>query len=278
MKKNKMWFLAPDEGGAGGGEQSRGVAAAAPDESGSSDESGSADGKVTDVDPKVPAPATTVDAGELAEKFGAVLAERFKPTETPAKTVDALTPEEAEKVLNVWKPTKEWIAKFGNLDTQEDALKELRDGFIRHGDTISQYRMNELKKAIEAKYEPVLTFMQQYQNEQATNRFNARYGQLSDPALIPVVEAITEKLSKSGKKFDDEDALFTAIATEAEKAIRVINPEFKLTAGSSPATTKAKGQSNNSIPVTTPGSGGGGGGKGNDGPPVKRGIAIFQNA
>lgn len=268
MKKNKMWFLAPDEGGAGGGEQSRGVAAAAPDEVGSADD--------PKPEPPVPAPVSTVDAGELAEKFGDVLAERFKPVEAPAKMVDTLSPEEAEKVLNVWKPTKEWIAKFGNLDTQEDALKELRDGFIRHGDTISQYRMNELKKAIEAKYEPVLTFMQSYQNEQATNRFNARYGQLSDPALIPVVEAITEKLSKSGKKFDDEDALFTAIATEAEKAIRVINPEFKLTAGSSPA--KAKGQSNNSIPVTTPGSGGGGGGKGNDGPPVKRGIAIFQNA
>lgn len=262
MIKNKMRFYEEADDNKGG-ESSKGGAVF--EEPAGSEPASKEDEKVD-----VP-PTANVDL----EKFADILAEKFKPAEPSAPTVDKMDPAEAEKLLNVWKPTKEWIARFGNLETQEAALAELRDGFIKHGDTISQYRMRELQKAIEVKYEPVLKFMESYQNEQATNRFNTKYGQLADPALRPVIDSITEKLSKTGKKFDSEEKLFDAIASEAEKAIQSINKDFKLTVGSSPATTKTKSSSSGGIPVMTPGAGGSSASKG-DKAPVKRGLSVFD--
>lgn len=263
--KNEMWFFEEPEEKSGGADESKGGAVF--------DESAGAS-SASKVDEKIETPATTANVD--LEKFADILAEKFKPAETPPATGDKMDPAEAEKLLNVWKPTKEWIARFGNLETQEAALAELRDGFIKHGDTISQFRMRELQRAIETKYEPVLKFMESYQNEQATHRFNTKYEQLADPALRPVIDSITDKLTKTNKKFDSEEKLFDAIATEAEKAIQAVNKDFKLTAGSSPATNKTnKSQSANSIPVTTPGAGGGSAAKTNKAE-VKRGIAVFE--
>lgn len=262
--KNRLWFFEePDD--KGGGEESKG-GAVFDDAAGSESASKKEDEKV-----ETPPPTANVDL----EKFADILAEKFKPAEPVTPTVDKMDPAEAEKLLNVWKPTKEWIAKFGNLETQEAALSELRDGFIKHGDTISQFRMRELQKAIETKYEPVLKFMESYQEEQATKRFNSKYDQLSDPALRPVIDSITEKLGKAGKKFDSEEKLFDAIASEAEKAIQSINKDFKLTVGSSPTTTKPKSSSSGGIPVTTPGAGGSSATK-VEKAPVRRGMAVFD--
>lgn len=259
------FFEEPNDKGGGGDEPGKGNVVF--DEPAGSEPAN----KKKEDEPVIP-PTANVDL----KKFADILAEKFKPAEPVEKVVDKMDPAEAEKLLNVWKPTKEWIARFGNLETQEAALAELRDGFIKHGDTISQFRMRELQRAIETRYEPVLKFMESYQNEQATSRFNAKYEQLADPALRPVIDSITDKLTKTGKKFDSEEKLFDAIATEAEKAIQAVNKDFKLTVGSSPTNNKTnKSQSANSIPVTTPGAGGSSAAKG-DKTPAKRGLAVFE--
>ena len=53
------------------------------------------------------------------------------------------------KLLNVWEPTKEWLAKYDNLETRDQAIAEQRDGLIRQADTIMRYRMNEMQQAME---------------------------------------------------------------------------------------------------------------------------------
>lgn len=272
ITKNRMLFREePDDKGG----ESKGTAVfddVVPDgsvEDGASSEAGSEQDKPTDTPP-----ATTVDASELAKQFGDVLAERFKPAVAEEQTVDKLSPEEAKKLLNVWEPTKEWVTKFENLDTREAALGEMRDGLVKHTDTISQFRMRELEKSIRGELGPITKWMEDYQNEQSTARFHKKYDQLSDPALEPLVSAVTEGLKKAGKKFDKESDMFDAIASGVEKVIQVSNKDFKLTAGSSPA-NKQKGQSANGIPVTTPGAGGGTGGGGKKEVPMKAGQRIF---
>ena len=221
-------------------------------------------------------PTTTVDAKELAKEFGDVLSEHFKPTTKEEPKVDKLTTEEAEKLLNVWKPTKEWIAKFGNLETQEEALKEMRDGMVKHTDTISQYRLRELQTEMEKKYEPVLTYMAEVKERETKERFDKAYPQLSDPALGGLLESVTTKLKEAGKKYSDEKLLFDDIAKGVEAVIKVTSPEFKLSAGSTPAEKKPRSQTSGGIPVTTPGAGGGSAAK-TTATSKPRGLAIWDS-
>lgn len=219
---------------------------------------------------------TVVDASALAKEFGSVLSEHFKKEEPTAKKVDDLTPEEAKKLLNVWEPTKEWQAKFDNLETREAALNEMRDGVVKHTDTITQYRVREAMTGMEAKMNPVLEFIKQQQNEQAEQRLGAAYPDLAKPELQPLVSAVSSDLVKQGKKFDSEKDLFDTIAKGVEAVIKVNNPNFKLSSGSNPGNNKPKAKANpNAITVTTPGAGGQAGGKTVtvDKP---RGIAIFD--
>lgn len=218
-----------------------------------------------------PEPAPTVDAKALAQEFGGEIARALETSR--AKDKPPLTLEEAEAALNVWKPTKEWETKFENLETRNDALKELRDGFIRHSDTITQHRLHQLQTAMEEKFSPALAVVEQMQAEQRQTRFDTTYPQLAKPGLRPVLQAVGSQLRESGKRFNSEEEIFDAVATEVAKVIKETNSDFKLekVSGSSPAKTNP-----NAIPVTTPGSGGGTGKKGASAPTKPRGLAIFD--
>jgi hypothetical protein len=263
-EKYKMMFFAPDDGaGASAG------MSAVDDPPVETEVEETPEVEVKETPPAAP----TVDVEKLAKAFGQEL--RTQQGEKEKKGVDDLTPEEAAKILNVWQPSKEWIAKFDNLDTREAALKELRDGVVKNSDTITQHRLKELSDAVDTKYGGVVEFMQNYQNEQTEKRFTEKYQQLADPTTMKIVKAVADDLVKNGKKFDDEASLFKALAEGTEAVIKVHNPNFKLSAGSNPATKTKTGQSSGSIPVTTPGAGGGTGGKGGD-TAKPRGLAIFE--
>jgi hypothetical protein len=268
-EKYKMMFFAPDDGAGA----SAGMSAVDDPPIPDNDEPAvPAQGEPT------PPAAPPVDAAAIAKSIGSEIASALKSREDDGKktkTVDDLTPEEAAKILNVWQPSKEWIAKFDNLDTREAALKELRDGVVKNSDTITQHRLKELSDAMDTKYGGVVEFMQNYQNEQTEKRFTEKYQQLADPTTMKIVKAVADDLVKNGKKFDDEASLFKALAEGTEAVIKVHNPNFKLSAGSNPATKTKTGQSSGSIPVTTPGAGGGTGGKGGD-TAKPRGLAIFE--
>lgn len=267
MKLTQRFFEEPDDNKGG---EHRGVAATAPELTEEVDK------KEEETVDKTP---PTVDAdkltSELASKFGDIIAERF-PTKasTEEKKVDTLTPEEAKKLLNVWEPDDAWVTKFDNLDTRKSALAELRDGVVKNVDTISQHRLRELQTTLNGEIGPLKQFVEDLRNEQAEKRFHAKYEQLADPALGSVVEAVTDKIQKSGKKYDNETDLFEAIATGVEKVIQVHNKDFKLTAGSSPAKTKTNASSGG-IPVTTPGASGGVAATKPDGKPKKQWETVF---
>lgn len=245
IDKNKMKFLAPPDD-AGGGSPVADLLDAGPEPE-----------VVAPVAEPAPAPAPTIDAVSFAKEFATHIAGVLPkaPAEPVAKP---LTPEEAKKLLNVWEPDDAFVTEFGNMDTQKAAFAKMRDAFIRQSDTITQVRLQEQQRAMEAKYEPVLQYMRQQEESAREARFGTAFPEVAKPELRPLIAAVAADLSRQGKTFADESSLFKALASGVEAVIKVNNPEFKLTAASA-AQPKKSGSNPNAIPVTTPGSGGGGG-------------------
>jgi len=178
--------------------------------------------------------------------------------------------------MNLWEPDDAWYKKYDNLETRAEAIKEQRDGLIKQADTIAQLRMQDALQTLRDEFAPGLTAIQEHQNAQREVRFNTTYPQLKDPNLQPLISAVTDSLVKEGKTFSSEAEMFKAVADGVAAVIKVNNPDFKLTAGSSPA-NNANGQDEGKIPVTSPGSGGGTG-KTTETPKTgtKRGLAVFD--
>jgi hypothetical protein len=261
IDKDKWLMMAEDDGGGGGGggEESRGTAVF--EEAAGSPESV---GAPESVEAK-PEAAPMVDARHLAHEFGNVLGQHFK---APPKEV---TVEEAKRMLNVWEPTPEWIAKYDNIETRNQALAEQRDGLIRQADTIMQYRMREMMGQMQERYGPVVEYMQQNEARAGEYRFAQSYPQLAAPGLRPVLFAVSQNLLQQGVQFRSEREMFEAIARGVEAVVKVNKPDFTLGNGGRPPTRGG------GIPVTTPGAGGGSD-AGGSGASVRkpRGLAIWD--
>lgn len=302
MKKNMM-FLLPDEGGGGGDEgKSKGQMALGGvevadgpqagdaevraqeelEQGGGDDKSGDdktgGDKKVKVEEPKVT--STVVDAVELAKQFGGVIAELYKKEEEqlPAKKkFDELSQEEREKLIDLWEPDKVWQTKYDNLETREEALKEMRNGITKSAATISKLRVDELREELGTNIAETRAFMRDLQNEAAEKRLVKAYPDLGKPELQPIVQGVTKQIVESGKKFKVESELFDELAGGVEAVMKAAGvKDFKLSTGSNPANNKPKAKANpNAIPVTTPGAGGNAGGKTQEAD-KPRGILVFD--
>lgn len=292
--ENRIWFLdEPTDGGGGEGEGdvSRGTAVFSqtpktgtgerplPEPKPKGEEKPVAgSGEPPAVDKPVDTPsAGTVDAAKLAKELGTSIAAAFK--EGKAEDKPQLTPEEAKKLLKVWEPDEEWYKEFANLDTQKGAVSKMRDALIAQADTLAQGRLHETRTALEEQLKPIIEYVQRQQDREAEQEFGKLYPQLAAKEFKPLIYAVANELKSKETKFESQEDLFKALANGVESVIKQTNPEFKLTAGSTPVTTtKPKGQNANAIPTVTPGSGGGGGDKGGSGKVAKpRGLSIFDN-
>jgi hypothetical protein len=281
--KKPMVFRSPD-GDVSGGDEPRGTAIfdeiPVVEEKIDDDKGAGAEGAETEKDKKAETPvAPVVDAAALAKEFGGVIAEHFKKPEEvvpPKKKYDELSQEEREKLIDLWEPTKDWQTKYDNLETREEALKEMRNGMTKSAATISKLRVDELREELAGSLKETCAFMRERQNQEAEARLAKAYPDLAKPELQPVVKAVSQQLVENGKKFTSESDLFKALADGVVSVFHAGGAkDFKLSTGSNPATTK-KAKSANAIPVTTSGSGGGTGGGSGDGPAKARGIAIFD--
>lgn len=217
-----------------------------------------------------------VDARVLANEFGQVLGQHFQPPQPPPRK--EISVEEAKKLLNVWEPTKDWLARYDNLETRDQALAEQRDGFIKQAYTIMQYRINELQDQMERRYAPVMEHMVQQQAQAGEQRFGQVYPQLNKRELRPLLFSVAQSLLANGTRWNTEAEMFHHLAKGVEAVIKVSNPQFSLDgngSGAAPLGKTKTGHAPGGIPAMTPGSGGGGGAKG-AGPPKPRGLAIFD--
>ena len=272
-EKDRMMFLEGEDFGGGGGEGDESRGQAVFDEPQGGAEQAPERAQEPSGQP-AGAPAPVVDARALASEFGQVIGQHFQPPQRE------MTAEEAKRLLNVWEPSKEWLAKYDNLESREQALAELRDGLIRQSDTITQYRLREMMGQMQQAYGPVVQYMQQMEAKSGEARFKEAYPELGVDGVRPLLFAVSQNLLAQGVPFRNEAELFAAIAGGVEAVIKVSNPEFKLNGGNGGVAPNVRRKSGppvaaGGIPVTTPGSGGGGGMKG-PAPAKPRGLAIFD--
>lgn len=226
-------------------------------------------------------PPATFDPQKFAKEFGASFTEQLKPILQEKVEKKEMTPEEARKILKTWEPDDNWFKNFGNIETQADAVRAMRDGLIEQADTLAQIRLQQAIQDLESRFSPQLKMVEEMHNRAREDRFHGTYPQLKNPALKPLIDAVTNDMVQRGEKFTDETKMFEAVAKGVEAVIKVTNPEFTLTAGSSNGNgsqgeKQTQDRGGRSLPVTTPGGGGGtgrmdAGGK----PPAKKGLAIF---
>lgn len=209
--------------------------------------------------PVTPPAAPVFDPRALAETFGTVLAEHLpKPAAAPQAP---LTPEqikELQQKLNYWEPDDAFMQKFGNLDTQREAIVSMRDGLVRQIVTIMQHYVGDREENLRGEYQPLIQWREEQESQAREARFGQAYPQLANEALKPVIYGVIAELNKTGTlKGKSEPEIFKAIASGVEAIIQVGTPDFKLAA--SAAAVQPKKGNPNSIPVTTPGAGGSGG-------------------
>lgn len=238
----KPWFLAdPDE--APGSVADMLVGEDAPDDTPAGDTPDDA----PDETPKGGAPAFDVD--KLVSGLSSGIIAGLTPALTPKETPKQLSPEEAKKLMKVWEANDDFLTKFGNIESQKDALHMLRDGLIGQADMATQVRLHQMKQELMEQFGPVLQFMQRHETEQRTARMVKAHPELGDENISSIRDAVIQSLVNEGKTFDNESAAFAEVAKRVGIVIKKLNPGYK------PATTT---KPSGSIPVTTSGGRGGG--------------------
>lgn len=227
-------------------------------------------------EPIVPVIPTTVDAKELAREFGETLRQHL-PT-APVVKEPEMSEAERKALLKVWEPTPEWIEKFDNLETRSAAIKEMHEGQLAQNDVITQVRIKQAVDEVMRHVAPAIQYMEEQAATRREETFNTKFPQLAKPEFRPFLSTITADLQRKGKTYASEDEMFTDIGTAAEAVMQQLDPNFKLSTGSTPvAKTKPKSAPPASaLKAVTPGSGGGGGGNVVVAATKPRGLAIFD--
>ena len=207
---------------------------------------------------------TTFDTKAFAEQFADSLVKAGVVNKPASPEAKPMTPEEARVILErdfkvkQWEPTKEWLTKYNNLDTQGEALREMVHANNQYIDAISQLRGQVQQNQLLQQFQPIMARVEAQQAVERQTRFNTSYPQLSKPELNPLMGAVIKDLGQRGEFSGlDEPSIFKKIAESVGAVIAASNPEFKLTpAGSTPAGKPTKPA--NALKPTTSGARGGG--------------------
>lgn len=201
-----------------------------------------------------------------AEAFARTLGESLRPAAALEAPKKVWTEEELDQTFNRWKPTKEWLAKYSNLETQEEAIKEMHAGQRKEFSTINNIQMQLLRAELMKEFAPIQQDVQQRQVEHAYSTFGKAYPQFADKAMRPFVDAVASRLQAEGFK-DTGEKFMDAVASRLAVAMKSTNPNFQLTprGTSSPGVSSAakpRTGNPNAVKGSSFGAGGGAGGGG----------------
>ncbi len=216
-------------------------------------------------------PPKPVTEERLTEVLEALVTRR---EDEPAKPKE-YTPEEIDQLLQVYKPSEKLIIDLRAEDPKVAlaAIKELVGGVIKQANTMADLRIQQIVGDLREKE---LTPLQRYYQEAAAQREEATfYGKHDD--LKPyelIVNAVSEKLEASGKKFDSKEKLFDEIARVSREAIKSMGITPKKGANGSAVRPSPQGGSRMS--ALSSGSGGRVAGGGTVEDKRRPGMAIFD--
>lgn len=212
-----------------------------------------------------------VDLDALAEKFGGVIASQFKQPQGSAQP-KVYTPEEIAQVkrdLKFWETKPEFLQKFNNLETQQQAFDEFAQGIFEQAKNVTQAMLAEQHRIWQEQFQPVHQMLTQRQEAERETRFYQQFPTLSAPEFKPVIAGVAQHLASQGAfNGKSESEAFTILGRGLEQVFQKTNPTFKLD------NPKPQARNGNAIPSTTIGSGGGGG-NGGAKPATNDAVAIL---
>jgi len=213
--------------------------------------------------------ASPIDYDKIGASVGDAISKAFPKPVADAPAAPKMSQEEIDKYLKKWKPDAAFMTKFGNLETQAEAIQELFERAADHAEARAQvHTYGELEK-FNQRIAPQLTAFEQYQAEQREKEFNEEYPDLANPALRPVIGAVAGELFKT-QKFASKKEAFAAVAKGVERVIQSHTPTFKLKG-------KAPVSNPNELPTQSAGTGGGGAAAAAPtGPKGPRGVELFR--
>jgi len=188
------------------------------------------------------------------------------------------TQDEIDQLLQVYKPSEKLITDLRAEDPKiaVGAIKELVAGVIKQANTMADLRIQQIVGDLREKE---LTPLQRYYQEAAAAReeqtFYSKNEDLKPYELI--VNAVTEKLERSGKTFDDKQKAFDEIARVSRDAIKSMGITPKK--GASGSAGRTSSSSGSRMSTLSSGSGGrvAGGGSGAE-DKRRTGMAIFDDS
>jgi len=141
-----------------------------------------------------------------------------------------MSPEDRDKALKRYKVTKDDVAELlesGDVEKQIGALQRLLDASAEHALTSSGYLARHLVSQLEGSVQP----MQQFLVTQRVKEFHDGVTQ-KFPSLKGrprVIERAIQQVQQSGStQFASRNAAFKAVAREAQKIIREVDPNFSV--------------------------------------------------
>jgi hypothetical protein len=176
-----------------------------------------------------PSPASKDDVASIvAEAMSRIASQKSEPQQPQ------LTPEEINERLRVAKFDDKFatqlhqtlLAEEFNPQDVVQIFNDLRDRLMNQATTYSQLLTEKMRMDLDAKYEPVIKAQQQQAQAQIRDRFFKTHPTLKPfGQLMPIA---AQNVVNSGKQFGTEAEEFKAVAQEAEKLIKTVNPDFKL--------------------------------------------------
>lgn len=204
-------------------------------------------------------PSTVQLDPSVFDKFGEVIAKQFKQQDDSRQKEQAPrppTPEEraaARKQFGMFDADDAFVQKFGNIETQKQAIQEMVDRIYESQGNITAAMLAKQDQAWQDRFQPVHQMLTKREEDERVSRFHSRYPQLADPEMQAAISGVGQQLAKQGA-FNGlpEAKAFEVLAKGVESLAKKYNPQFTLTA-------KTDSKSSNELAVEPSGARGGGG-------------------
>jgi len=183
------------------------------------------------------APSTGLTKDDITDILSRVIPAGGAPeTKQPEKQY---TPEEIEKILNVWKPDASFLKKMGFAEPTAEqlaAIHEMRDALVRQANTMSEARIQQLLTEREAEIQELRSYVSEQRAEATTKAFYTANPELEQ--YEEVVEAVSAKLESQGFKAPTQTKVFEEIAKNTHEVLKRMNVKVDKTKPAKPAGTR----------------------------------------
>lgn len=209
-------------------------------------------------EPDEPAPTSTTPQFPTTEQITASVREGLRQSAPPAEPKQ-YSPEELDKLFNVWQPTNELMERIRNGG--EDGLRafvELRDGLSKQFGTLLQYQLELARRELVSQMDPALKYVAEAAAKADRDDFFGQNEDLKDHELL--TQTVFNALKAEGYQAPDKATAFKTLADRTRALIPTSSSNGSGHAPSGAARTTNRSTGNRPASLSSGSQAGGGGG------------------